>query len=450
MAALGAAAWGARWERRPRRYRRRPDHLGRRQHRHRRDHLHAVRDLHAAWRPLLRRHRQRLPGHEAGLRYLHRRQHLREPPVRRRTVLHTADLRQLLRRDRRRLRAQASPAPRAAAGTECSGGICVASGLRPRASAAPPITSPLLRQIGDGCGGTLDVHDAPRRHLRRAGLPAGRLRRIRLPDVRQCNNAMGEQQYCGTIGNGCGGALECLRRVRERHGVRRGRPAAPARRICPGSTYDGAADVPERDHDHDQRHRLRPGGRQPALQRRSSTSRAVRCRRSRTAPAATAAAPGRRPIAVGADRHAGALHDDARARADDDQHPARHAGRQVAPTDHDPDHPDLHDQRADRQEPDAVAAHPGRRQHPADGDDDGRRRRARVPDPPHRRRRLRVRDRRRGGSRAPLRGRRAARRSFRPAARSRPRRRSGRTRPSSRTTTSRSCRARGAPASTST
>ena len=45
------------------------------------------------------------------------------------------------------------------------------------------------------------------------------------------------------------------------------------------------------------------------------------------------------PLGVGADRHAGALHADARAGAVDDQRPARHAGRQVAAADHDPERP---------------------------------------------------------------------------------------------------------------
>ena len=291
-------------------------------------------------------------------------------------------------------------------------------------------------EIGDGCGRKLTCTHVrggpgvPRRDLRRSGLRPAHLRRRQqrallrhasvtaaaarstaapartaapaaapatTPNV--CNDPTCQKisctpmggQYCGTIGNGCGGTQDC--------GACANGMACPttgaSAHICPGSTttvpptctgatkttisgvvYDPAGVNP-----------LYnvivyvPSGPLPSL------ANGVSCDRC--------GAQVNAPLRVRADRHAGALHDDARAGAVTTNVPlVMQVGkwrRQITI----PTHPDLHEQRAHRQEPDAAAAHPGRGEHPEDRGDHGRRRRARVPAPPHRHRRHRVRDRRR-------------------------------------------------------
>jgi len=98
--------------------------------------------------------------------------------------------------------------PDCTGGKECRGGICVDPGCTPiTCSQANNVR--YCGVIGDGCGGTLDCMDCPNGGT--CGTPSANYQ----PNV--CNDPtcpkfsckpMGGQ-YCGVIGNGCGGTQDC-------------------------------------------------------------------------------------------------------------------------------------------------------------------------------------------------------------------------------------------------
>ena len=194
--------------------------------------------------------------------------------------------------------------------------------------------------IGDGCGGTLDCGDLRRtdRHVRR------RRRRRRLHAIRPARTTTctpdGGGQYCGTH------RRRLRRRARLRRPApngmacddRRARPAS-ARRArhgdAPGSVH--IATCTGDDEDDRQRHGLRPGRQDAALQRRRVRPERARSTRSRGASPAIAAAPRCR-----ASRSRGAAATPTATsrsteRARRHQHPAGHAGGQVAAAGDDPE-----------------------------------------------------------------------------------------------------------------
>lgn len=83
--------------------------------------------------------------------------------------------------------------------------------------------------IGDGCGRSVECPTCP------GGTTCGGggLERVcgapDCPTLVDCNNAAGEQQYCGRIGSGCGGVLECPATCA--NGMACG---ADAPHVCPG------------------------------------------------------------------------------------------------------------------------------------------------------------------------------------------------------------------------
>ena len=139
---------------------------------------------------------------------------------------------------------QPSPAATARRGQQCNSGICAVPGLRP-AHLQRDRHHPLLRHH----------RRRLRRHARLRRLPERRhLRRPGVANV--CNDPtcktvtctpMGGQ-YCGTIGDGCGGIAR-LRRLHERHGLpddRRLRPASARARRGPGRCRPPARARPRR------------------------------------------------------------------------------------------------------------------------------------------------------------------------------------------------------------
>ena len=150
---------------------RRLDHnRGRRRQRRR---VHTVGDLHAGRRPVLRQDRQWLQGRLARVRHLLGRQRLHVRHLRRRTELPADHLRvrrrrQVLRHDRRRLRDEAG-LRRCATGDVCTAGVCVKAGCVPLTCKSA--TTQYCGTIGDGCGGTLACGDCA------AGIDVRRRRR---------------------------------------------------------------------------------------------------------------------------------------------------------------------------------------------------------------------------------------------------------------------------------
>ena len=171
-------------------------------------HLHAVRDLHAAERAVLRRHRQRLLRN-ARLRHLSGRPGLRRKRLRGRRQLRGAGLsgrdRYLLRHRGERLR----PGPglrRLRHQPGLRSGVCV-----PGAGCVPltctTATGRYCGTIGDGCGGTLPCGDCP------TGSTCGGAGVANTCAPTNCTPgtcmAAGGARYCGSIGDGCGRTLDC-------------------------------------------------------------------------------------------------------------------------------------------------------------------------------------------------------------------------------------------------
>ena len=171
-----------------------------------------------------------------------------------------------------------------AAGRECRGGLCVDPGCVPITCAAANNVR-YCGTVGDGCGGTLDCGTCPN-----GGTCGGTGY-----DPNVCNDPTCKKisctpmggQYCGVIGNGCGGTQDCGACANGMACATTGTSA----HICPGSTTHDDADLHRRDQDDDQRHGLRPGRRQPALQRHRLHPERRACPRWPRASAATSAAP---------------------------------------------------------------------------------------------------------------------------------------------------------------
>ena len=117
-----------------------------------------------------------------------------------------------------------------AAGRECRGGICVDPGCVPLTCAAANNVR-YCGIIGDGCGGTLDCLMCPNNGT--CGGPGYDPNVCNDPTCQKfaCSPASGGQ-YCGTIGNGCGGTQDC--------GACANGMACPttgtSAHICPGTT----------------------------------------------------------------------------------------------------------------------------------------------------------------------------------------------------------------------
>ncbi|HEX5100633.1 MAG TPA: carboxypeptidase-like regulatory domain-containing protein, partial [Polyangiaceae bacterium] len=92
-------------------------------------------------------------------------------------------------------------------GQECRGRVCVTPGCVPLTCAMGAYT--FCGDIGDGCGGTLHCNECPAGYTCGGGMLEGVCGATDCPTKVSCDNAQGMQQYCGTIGSGCGGILEC-------------------------------------------------------------------------------------------------------------------------------------------------------------------------------------------------------------------------------------------------
>ncbi|HVR18675.1 MAG TPA: hypothetical protein VMS65_03230, partial [Polyangiaceae bacterium] len=129
------------------------------------------------------------------------------------------------------------------AGLECRNRLCVAPGCVPASSCgASDGVTVYCGAIGDGCGGTLMCDTCPAGYTCGGGGLPGICGAATCPTAVTCNNAMGEQQYCGRIGNGCGGVLDCPATCANGMACGMERPS-----ICPGvgGTCTGiACDIP--------------------------------------------------------------------------------------------------------------------------------------------------------------------------------------------------------------
>ena len=85
------------------------------------------------------------------------------------------------------------------------GGVCVKAGCVPLTCKSA--TTQYCGTIGDGCGGTLACGDCAAGSSCGAGGVPGVCAPTNCTAI-TCN-PMGGGQYCGRIGNGCGGVLDC-------------------------------------------------------------------------------------------------------------------------------------------------------------------------------------------------------------------------------------------------
>ena len=205
-------------------------------------------------------------------------------------------------------------------------------------------------KVGDGCGGTVDCGDTCSAF--KAGWVCDTSKGLCVGGpscARVACTVAGGGQYCGDIGDGCGGTLQC--------GDCPGSGTC-ASNVCPVASCGAmcAAQVKcTKRHDQRQRHGLRSRGQGSALQRHRLRARRGPGPRLPRAPRARPARPRCR-----ANRIATALTDSqrevqARQRPGGRRLPAGHAGRQVAPPG---DHQGL------RGQPVRHGGHRGRNQRP--------------------------------------------------------------------------------------
>ena len=147
--------------------------------------------------------------------------------------LHAADLRQLLRRDRRRLRPQAD-LQHAARRARVPRRHLRRSGLRPAHLRRPPNNVRYCGTIGDGCGGTLDCGTCPN-----GGTCGGPATTRTSATTRPARSSRARRWAASTAARSATAAAA-------RRTAARARTAWPARRparrahICPGSTTTAA------------------------------------------------------------------------------------------------------------------------------------------------------------------------------------------------------------------
>jgi len=123
------------------------------------------------------------------------------------------------------------------AGFNCSSnGVCIDPGCVPKTCNGPNGVQ-YCGMIGDGCGGALNCSCTGGLTCGGGGVP-GVCGAMTCPPPLQtikCNPA-GGGQYCGTIGNGCGGVVTCPTTCPMG-------AACPANGVCPGSTTTGCQNL---------------------------------------------------------------------------------------------------------------------------------------------------------------------------------------------------------------